>query len=51
MGGDWNAAVTPPLVLGGYLYAASGKFIYKMDRNTGEIVAVSEELAGSMVFA
>ena len=51
MGGDWSAAVTPPLVLGGYLYAASGKFIYKMDRNTGEIVAVSEELAGSMVFA
>ena len=51
MGGDWSAAVTPPLVLGGYLYAASGKYIYKMDRNTGEIVAVSEPLIGSMVFA
>lgn len=51
MGGDWNSAVTPPLILGGYLYAAAGKFIYKMDRSTGEIVAVSDELAGSMVFA
>lgn len=51
IGGDWNSAVTPPLVLGGCLYAASGKFIYKLDRNTGEILAVSEELVGSMVFA
>lgn len=25
-GGDWNAAVTPPLILGGTLYVASGKF-------------------------
>ena len=51
LGGDWNAAVTPPLILGGALYVASGKFIYKIDRATGEILAVSEELAGSMVFA
>ena len=51
LGGDWNAAVTPPLILGGTLYVASGKYIYKIDRATGEILAVSEELAGSMVFA
>lgn len=42
LGGDWNAAVTPPLILGGALYVASGKFIYKIDRSTGEILAVSE---------
>ena len=50
-GGDWNAAVTPPLILGGTLYVASGKFIYRIDRTTGEILAVSDELVGSMVFA
>ncbi|WP_373215754.1 cadherin-like beta sandwich domain-containing protein [Ruminococcus sp. 5_1_39BFAA] len=51
MGGEWNSSSTPPLILGGNLYTAAGKFIYKLDKETGEILAVSDELAGSLVFA
>ena len=51
LGNDWNAASTPPLLLGGQLYTAAGKYIYRMDKSTGEVLAVSEELKGSMSFA
>lgn len=51
LGGDWNAASTPPLLLGGNLYTAAGKFIYRLDKQTGEVLAVSEELKGSMSYA
>ena len=46
-----EASVTPPLILGGYLYVASGQFIYKLDKNTGDIVATSEPLKGNMIYA
>ena len=51
LGGDWNAASTPPLLLGGELYTAAGKYIYRISKETGEVLAVSEELKGSMSFA
>lgn len=51
IGVGWEAAVTPPLILGNYLYVASGQFIYRLDKNTGDIVATSEQLAGNMVYA
>lgn len=44
----WDAALTPPLILGGYVYVASGQFIYKMDKNTGDIVQTSERMSGNM---
>ena len=46
-----EASVTPPLILGGYLYVASGQFIYKLNKNTGDIVATSEPLNGNMIYA
>lgn len=49
VGGE--ASVTPPLILGGNIYVASGQFIYKLDKNTGEILARSEQLKGSMEYA
>lgn len=51
IGVGWDASITPPLILGNYLYVASGQFIYKLDKNTGGIVATSEQLAGNMVYA
>ena len=47
----WDASLTPPLILGGYLYVASGQFIYKLDKNTGEIVQTSEQMSGNMQYA
>lgn len=47
----WDAALTPPLILGGYFYVASGQFIYKMDKNTGDIVQTSERMSGNMQYA
>ncbi len=51
IGVGWEAAITPPLILDGYLYAASGQFIYKLDKNSGEIVAISQQLSGNMQYA
>ena len=47
----WDASLTPPLILGGYLYVASGQFIYKIDKNTGDIVQTSEQMHGNMQYA
>ncbi len=47
----WDAALTPPLILGGYVYVASGQFIYKIDKNTGDIVQTSEQMQGNMQYA
>ena len=47
----WDAALTPPLILGGYVYVASGQYIYKMDKNTGDIVQTSERMSGNMQYA
>ncbi len=51
IGGGWEASLTPPLILGNYLYVAAGQFIYKLDKSTGDIVATSEQLAGDMIYA
>ena len=51
IGSGWEAAITPPLILGGYLYVASGQFIYKLDKNTGEIIQRSQQLSGNMQYA
>ena len=51
IGGSWNESCTPPLILGGQLYTGAGKYIYKIDRETGKILAVSDQLKGSLVFA
>ncbi len=51
IGVGWEAAITPPLILGGAVYVASGQFIYKLDKNTGEILQTSEQLSGNMQYA
>lgn len=51
LSGEWSNSFTPPLILGGALYTASGKYVYKISKETGEILATSKELKGSMVFA
>ena len=51
IGGDYNSSCTPPIIAGGYVYTAVGKYIYRVDKDTGEILAVSEELAGDVVYA
>ena len=51
IGVGWENSVTPPLILGGNLYVASGQFIYKLDKNTGEILTRSEQLKGAMEYA
>lgn len=51
IGGSWSSSCTPPVILGGCLYTAAGKYLYKLDRDTGEKLAVSKELAGSVGFA
>ena len=48
---SWSESCTPPLILGGQLYTGSGKYIYKVDKETGKILAVSDQLKGSLVFA
>jgi uncharacterized repeat protein (TIGR02543 family) len=42
---------TPPIILNGELYAASGNKVYRLDKNTGETLAVSNTLAGNIGFA
>ena len=51
IGGDYGSSATPPLVGNGFVFTAAGKFIYKLDKTTGEVVAVSDELAGDVAFA
>ena len=36
IGVGWEAAITPPLILGGAVYVASGQFIYKLDKTQGK---------------
>ena len=51
LGGSWSESCTPPLILNGYLYTGAGKYIYKLDKETGEVLGASEQLKGSLVFA
>ncbi len=51
VGGDYNSSMSPPLVGDGYLFTAAGKYVYKVDKTTGEVLGVSEELAGDVAYA
>lgn len=47
----WDATLTSPLILGGALYVASGYYIYKIDKDTGEILQTSEKMKGTVHYA
>ena len=40
----YTTSFTPPLIIDGYLYTASSTHVYRINKNTGEIVKESEEL-------
>ena len=50
----WNVKMdtptTPPLIVGNYIYTASGKKVYRLDKKTGEQLKVSDALNGSVGF-
>ncbi|WP_206460085.1 S-layer homology domain-containing protein [Anaerovorax sp. IOR16] len=50
-GSGWSAAPTPPIVLNNDLYMAAGKKVYRLDKETGEQLAVSEEMVNNVGFA
>lgn len=45
-----SMAKTPPLIIGDYLYTASGNKVYCLDKTTGKQVKVSDDLVGSVGF-
>ena len=40
----YTTSFTPPLIIDGYLYTASNKKIYKLDKETGDTVKTSAEM-------
>lgn len=42
---------TPPLILDGYAYTAQGRYVYKLDKETGKKKAQSVRLAGQLGYA
>lgn len=42
------SSASPPIVEGDYIYTASGKYVYKLNKNTGAAVKKSAALSGSM---
>ena len=40
----YTTSFTPPLIIDGYLYTASSTHMYRINKNTGEVVKESEEL-------
>ena len=40
----YTTSFTPPLIIDGYLYTASSTHVYRINKNTGEVVKESEEL-------
>ena len=50
-GSGWAASPTPPLILDGYLYVGVGDQVLKLDKETGEKVAESDEMAGNVGYA
>ena len=47
----YTTSFTPPLIINGYLYSASTQYVIKMDKDTGEMVAKSDKLAGDVGYA
>jgi len=48
---NYTDSCTPPLILDGYLYTAQGRYVYKLDKETGEKVATSVKLDGQIGYA
>lgn len=48
---DYTNSCMPPLIIGDYLYTAALRYAYKIDKNTGKVVAKSEKLAGGVGYA
>ncbi len=47
----YTQSCTPPLILDGYAYTAQGRYIYKLDKETGKQMAQSVKLAGQLGYA
>ncbi|MGN0711790.1 MAG: cadherin-like beta sandwich domain-containing protein, partial [Anaerovoracaceae bacterium] len=50
-GTGWSAAPTPPIIVNDNLYIAVAKKILKIDKETGEKLAESEDMVGNVGFA
>lgn len=48
---NYTDSCTPPLILDGYLYTAQGRYVYKLDKETGKKVAESVKLDGQIGYA
>ena len=51
LGAGWANSPTPPLVLNGALYVAADDKVARLDKDTGEVLAISPEMAGNVGFA
>lgn len=47
----YSQSCTPPLILDGHAYTAQGRYVYKLDKETGEQKARSVKLAGQLGYA
>ncbi|MCI8347832.1 MAG: PQQ-binding-like beta-propeller repeat protein [Firmicutes bacterium] len=50
-GTGWSAAPTPPLIIDGYIYVGMSNKVVKIDKNTGDKVAESDEMVANVGFA
>lgn len=50
-GTGWSAAPTPPIVLNGDLYIASAKKVFRLNKETGEVLAQSEDMVANVGYA
>ncbi|MGI6257831.1 MAG: Ig-like domain-containing protein [Anaerovoracaceae bacterium] len=51
VGTGWGASPTPPVIVNGSPYVGAGNKIYKLDRETGEILQTSDEMVGYVGYA
>ena len=47
----YTTSFTPPLILGGYIYTASKEKVYRLSKETGEILAESEKMQIDVSYA
>ena len=50
-GTGWSSAPTPPLILDDALYVGTAKKVLKLDKETGELLAESEEMVSNVGYA
>lgn len=48
---DWTASETPPLIVKGCLYTGADRYVYKLDKETGKTLKVSQKLEGDVGYA